>query len=221
MNLTQANRNRAIQNLASPNPVNRILLEEASRNQAIRATAIPTAPATRPPRVTATRARVIPASANRVKAEVVNPRVRKVIRPAQKVRANPRVNRNRKIQVAIAIRCRAIRGPVTQVPVVLLRLVIPVKAKAKVKANQATRKVNLRANRKVIRIPKVNPRVAIVQATAKAIAFPGQPVIPRAVPVAIRKAVQAANQQAIPQASHHHRRVTRTIHQPANRIVQA
>jgi hypothetical protein len=131
VNLTQANRIRANRNPVSLNRVNRIRRAEANRTQAMPATAIPTAPATRDHPVA-----VIPARAIRAVATAANPIVRKVNRPARKATANRKVNRIPKIQAAIVTRYRAIRGQatrsqVTPVVAVLLLRVIPAKAKAR------------------------------------------------------------------------------------------
>ncbi len=211
MSLTQANRIRANRSPVSQNRVNRIRREEVSRTQAMPATVIRTAPATRDHPVG-----VIPVRATRAVALAANLIVLRVNRPARKATANRRVNLIRKIQAAIVTRYRAIRGqatrcPVTPVVVVPLRRVfpvevvpllrvIPVKTKA-IATQQATRRASPQVDQTVNRNPKANhravivrraSRVAIDQVTAKATACHGQPVIQPVVPLAIRRADLAA-----------------------------
>ena len=105
VNLTQANQVRANQSPVSQNRVNRIRREEVSRTQAIPATVIRTAPATRDHP-----AAVLPARAIRVVATAVNPIVLKVNQLVRKATVSRKVSLIRKIQAAIVTRYRAIRG---------------------------------------------------------------------------------------------------------------
>ena len=199
MSLTQANPIRANRIPVSLNRVNRIRRAEAIRTQAMPATVIRTAPATQPHPVAVTPARAI-----RVVATVVNPTVRIVNQPARKATANRRVNRIRKIQAAKVTRYRAIRGQAIRsqvTPVVVVRLLLANPVKAKARATQATRRVSLKANRTVNRVPKANhqavivhraDRAAIDQVTAKAIACHGQLATQPVVPLVIRRVDLAA-----------------------------
>ena len=224
VSLTQANQIRANRIPVSLNRVNRIRRAEAIRTQAMPATVIHTAPATQPHPVA-----VLPARAIRVVATVVNPTVRIVNQPARKATANRRVNRIRKIQAAIVTRYRAIRGqatrcPVTPVVAVPLRRVLPVKAKAR-----ANRRASPKANRTVNRDPKANhqavivrkvDRVVIDQVTAKATACHGQQVTRSVVLLVIRKAIQAADRQAVLIVIPRHQPAIREIHQPATQMIR-
>jgi len=228
VSLIQANRSRANRSQVSLIRVNRIRRAEAIRTQAMPATVIRTAPATRPHPVGVTPVRAI-----RAVARAVNPIVLRVNRPVRKATANRRVNRIPKIQAAIVTRYPAIlgqatRSQVTPVVVVPLRRVFPVKAKA-IATQQATRRASPQVGQTVNRDPKANHqaaivrrvgRVAIDQVTAKATACHGQPVTRQVVPLVIRRAALAADRPADLKVIPRHQPAIREIHLPVTQMIR-